>query len=379
MVPFFVDLLSFFLKTLIVILVVSIPVGLVFAAVLKSKGKKNPSTYADSKLIIRDLKSVYEKRKKSMVKALSVYDPDKKIASLDEKKKKKKDKKEDKDLKIKDRQSFIENLKKLEDEGVFCPQNLYVVNFVGSTKGNEVKKLRKEIDAILDVATPKDEVIVNLTSPGGMVNSYGLCASQLARIRDRGIKLTCTVDSVAASGGYLMASVADHIVAAPFSYIGSIGVIAGIPNFRKVLDKYDVEYEQITAGKYKRTLSMLGENTQEGRKKFKEELEAIHARFKEQVQKYRPFINIDEVATGEYWLASDALKLKLVDEIATSDEYISKKVAQTYGCALQIMCARKQKRSLLSKLKQLILLKHIKSDIGKLLLSAKDDEFTGIR
>ena len=309
MLPFFVDLLSFFLKTLIIILVVAIPIGLVVAVVLKTKDKKTPSSYGDSKLIIRDLKSVYDKRKKSMIKALNVHDPDKKIAALDEKKKKKKDKKEDKELKLKDRQAFVESLKKLEEGGVFCPQNLYVVNFVGSTKGNEVKKLRREIDAILDVATSKDEVIVNLTSPGGMVNSYGLCASQLARIRDRGIRLTCTVDSVAASGGYLMACVADHIVAAPFSYIGSIGVIAGIPNFRKVLNKYDVDYEQVTAGKYKRTLSMLGENTQEGREKFKEELEAIHARFKEQVQKYRPFINIDEVATGEYWLASDALKL----------------------------------------------------------------------
>ena len=271
MLPFFVDLLSFFLKTLIIILVVAIPIGLVVAVVLKTKDKKTPSSYGDSKLIIRDLKSVYDKRKKSMIKALNVHDPDKKIAALDEKKKKKKDKKEDKELKLKDRQAFVESLKKLEEDGVFCPQNLYVVNFVGSTKGNEVKKLRREIDAILDVATSKDEVIVNLTSPGGMVNSYGLCASQLARIRDRGIRLTCTVDSVAASGGYLMACVADHIVAAPFSYIGSIGVIAGIPNFRKVLNKYDVDYEQVTAGKYKRTLSMLGENTQEGREKFKEE------------------------------------------------------------------------------------------------------------
>ena len=381
MLAFFIDFLAFFLKALVVVALIASPLLLIVAVILKNKDKKPESaTSNDAKLLIRDLKVIYAKRKKSMQKALESHNPDTKINALDDKKKKKKIKpKDEKIKKQQEREEFIKSLKEKENQGEFCPQNLYVINFVGSSKGSEVKKLRREIDAILDVATDKDEVIVNLTSPGGMVNSYGLCASQLARIRDRNIRLTCTVDSVAASGGYLMACVANHIVAAPFSYIGSIGVIAGIPNFRRVLNKYDVDYEQVTAGKYKRTLSMLGENTPEGREKFKEELEAIHSRFKEQVHTYRPHLNIDEVATGEYWLASDALKLNLVDEIATSDEYISKRVSQTYDCALQIMCARKQKRSLISKLKQLILLKHIKEDVRKVMFSASDDTFNGIR
>ena len=224
-----------------------------------------------------------------------------------------------------------------------------MIDFRGSAKGTEFKDLRLKIDAILDVATPEDEVIVNLMSPGGLVNSYGLCASQLQRIRDRGITLTVTVDEVAASGGYLMACVANKIVAAPFSYIGSIGVIAGIPNFRRLINKYDVDYEQITAGKFKRTLSVLGENTEEGRAKFREELEAVHTRFKEQVLRYRPHLDADKVTTGEHWLAVDAKELGLVDEIATSDEYIKERMGLTIDSALKIKWKKQEKKNLISK------------------------------
>ena len=224
-----------------------------------------------------------------------------------------------------------------------------MLDFRGSTKGHEFKDLRLKIDAILEVADEHDEVIVNLCSPGGLVNSYGLCASQLERLRSRNIFLTVTVDEVAASGGYLMACVANKIVAAPFAYVGSIGVIAGIPNFRRVLNKYDVDYEQITAGKFKRTLSVFGENTEEGRQKFKEELEAVHERFKEQVLRYRPQLDVAKVTTGEHWLALDAKELGLVDDIATSDEYIAQRVALTEGAALKIKRKKSDKRNLLQK------------------------------
>lgn len=247
------------------------------------------------------------------------------------------------------REEALKQLNERSAKGEFCPKNLFVIDFEGSTKAKEIKLLRRQIDAILEVATDQDEVIVNLCSPGGVVNTYGLCSSQLQRIRERNIFLTVTVDEVAASGGYLMACVANKIVAAPFSYIGSIGVIAGVPNFRKVLNKYDVDYEQITAGKYKRTLSMLGENTQEGREKFKEELEAIHEHFKGVVKTFRPNLDLDKVATGEHWLALDALKLGLVDEIATSDEYIQKRINDTYNCAVKIIWKKKENKNLLQR------------------------------
>lgn len=254
------------------------------------------------------------------------------------------------------RQEKLERLSKLEQEGVFCPRNVFVINFNGSTNGAEVKKLRRQIDALLLCADKRDEAVVLLTSPGGMVNSYGLLSSQLMRIRNKGIYLTVCVDSVAASGGYLMACVANKIVAAPFAYIGSIGVVAGIPNFNRLMDKYDVDYEQVTAGRYKRTLTMLGKNTEEGRAKFKEELEAIHERFKEQVLKFRPQLDIDKVATGEHWLALDALELGLIDEIETSEDYLSALEERTKNNMLLITFKKKPK-DLRSRLRDLMSLK----------------------
>ena len=355
-VEFLLDLLGFVLKGIVVLAVIIIPVMTILSFV--SRNKKGGQTQAKGALVVEDLKLAAKKRKEMISKSLKRSNPDKllnkeeiKVGLKKEEKKKKpavsaKEKVQDK---LDERAAFLKTIEEKKDAGVFCPRNLYVIDFRGSAKGTEFKDLRLKIDAILDVATPEDEVIVNLMSPGGLVNSYGLCASQLQRIRDRGITLTVTVDEVAASGGYLMACVANKIVAAPFSYIGSIGVIAGIPNFRRLINKYDVDYEQITAGKFKRTLSVLGENTEEGRAKFKEELEAVHTRFKEQVLRYRPHLDADKVTTGEHWLAVDAKELGLVDEIATSDEYIKERMGLTIDSALKIKWKKQEKKNLISK------------------------------
>jgi serine protease SohB len=198
----------------------------------------------------------------------------------------------------------------------------FVIHFDGDTAASGVDFLSVEISAVLTMAGPGDEVVVCLESPGGMVHSYGLAASQMMRIRNKGIPLTAIVDRVAASGGYLMAAVANRILAAPFAVIGSIGVVAQIPNLHRLLKKNDVDVEVLTAGKYKRTLTLLGENTDEGREKFREELEDVHALFQEFVAENRPELDIEAVATGEAWYGKRALELKLVDGLATSDEYL---------------------------------------------------------
>lgn len=205
--------------------------------------------------------------------------------------------------------------------------SLYVIDFQGDIKASQVDQLREEITAVLSVATSEDEVLIRLDSPGGVVNSYGLAASQLQRIRDRKIPLTVSIDKIAASGGYLMACVANHIIAAPFAIIGSIGVVAQIPNFHRWLKNHHVDVELLTAGEYKRTLTMLGENTEKGRKKFQEDLEKIHAAFRKYVAGNREQLDMDQIATGEHWLATDALDLKLVDKLATSDDYLIDKLA----------------------------------------------------
>ncbi len=202
---------------------------------------------------------------------------------------------------------------------------VFVLNFKGDIRASAVASLREEITALLTIANKDDEVLVCLENPGGTVHEHGLAASQLLRIRQREIPLVVAVDKVAASGGYLMASTANKIIAAPFAIIGSIGVIAQIPNFRRVLEKHGVDFEQITAGKYKRTITMFGKNTDKDRAKLKQDLEEVHDLFKASVTAHREELDIEQVATGDHWYGQQALELKLVDELMTSDDYLLEK------------------------------------------------------
>jgi len=212
---------------------------------------------------------------------------------------------------------------KKKDKSDEIRKRIFVLDFKGDIRASGVSSLREEISAILTFATKNDEIFVSLESAGGTVHGYGLAASQLKRIRDKNIKLTVAVDKIAASGGYMMACVADKIIAAPFAIIGSVGVLAQIPNFHRLLKKHNVDFEQVTAGQYKRTLTLFGENTDEDRKKVQEELEETHQLFKDFIKEYRDEIDIDKIATGEHWYGKQAIELKLVDELKTSDDYLS--------------------------------------------------------
>ncbi|WP_322976300.1 protease SohB [Acinetobacter pittii] len=202
-------------------------------------------------------------------------------------------------------------------------QKIFVLDFKGDIQASAVENLREEITLILATAKAgRDRIVVRLESPGGMVHGYGLAAAQLVRLRDAGFHLTICVDKVAASGGYMMACIANEIIAAPFAIVGSIGVVAQVPNFNRLLKEHNVDFELYTAGQYKRTVTMFGENTPEGKAKFEEELQQTHVLFKHFVEKYRPQLNVDKVATGEHWYGEDALDLNLVDKLQTSDEYL---------------------------------------------------------
>jgi len=215
---------------------------------------------------------------------------------------------------------------KVEEKQAGRPRS-FVIDFKGDLKASAVASLREEVSAVLDVATPDDEVVLCLENHGGIVHEHGLAASQLARIRDRDIPLLVCVDKVAASGGYLMACVASRIYAAPFAILGSIGVLAQIPNFNRLLDSHGVDFEQISAGRYKRTVTMFGKNTDADRAKLKEELEDIHTLFKEAVGRYRADLDLETVATGEHWYGTRALELGLADELLTSDELLLQRAA----------------------------------------------------
>ena len=201
-------------------------------------------------------------------------------------------------------------------------KRIYVINFTGNISADEVASLREEITAILTLAEPLDEVLLRLESPGGMVHAYGLASSQLLRIKSKQIPLTICVDKVAASGGYMMACLADRLVSAPFAIIGSIGVLVQLPNFHRVLKKNEIDYEIISAGEFKRTVTQFGEITQKGRDKVQEEVETMHEIFKAWIKEHRPIVEIDKIATGETWVGTQAKERYMVDEIKTSDDCI---------------------------------------------------------
>lgn len=225
-------------------------------------------------------------------------------------------------LSKKQRKQAQKQNKKTEKNEKLTEQRVFVLDFKGSMDAHEVENLQREINAVIGAAQAGDTVFVRLESPGGVVHGYGLAAAQLQRLRDAELKLIIGVDKVAASGGYMMAAVAEQIIAAPFAIIGSIGVVAQLPNFHRWLKKHDVDFEQVTAGDYKRTLSLFGENTDAGRRKFKEDLEQIHKQFKQHIADYRPQVDLAKVATGEYWTAQQAVDLALVDEICTTDSWL---------------------------------------------------------
>jgi len=285
----------FLAKSVTIVVAIAVVIGLMASAAMKQKPGKGQLEIRSISEQIKDLKSYAQQ-------VLLDKEQLKKKAKAD-KKAAKAEKKQDK-----------------EDD-----RRLFVIDFKGSMDAHEVDHLREEVTAVLCNAEEGDEVLVKIESGGGVVHGYGLAASQLQRIKDKGIPLTACVDKVAASGGYMMACVADKVYAAPFAIIGSIGVIAQLPNFNKLLKKNNIEFEQHTAGNYKRTLTVFGENTDEGREKFKEELTEVHLMFKQHVQQNRQDIDVEKVATGEYWYGNQALDLNLVDEIKTSDDLLLEK------------------------------------------------------
>ncbi|MCL4155696.1 UNVERIFIED_CONTAM: hypothetical protein GTU68_015360 [Idotea baltica] len=223
----------------------------------------------------------------------------------------------------KDKKEFQKDTKKQQKEVLKSETGrLFVIDFKGDIQAKAAANLREEVTAVLAIAKAKDEVLVKVESGGGVVHGYGFAASQLDRIRSKGIPLTVAVDKVAASGGYMMACVADKIISAPFAILGSIGVVAQIPNFNRLLEKNEIDFEIHTAGEHKRTLTMFGKNTDEGRKKFVEDLEEAHVLFKDFVAEHREQLDIEKVATGEIWFGRQAIEMGLVDEVKTSDEYL---------------------------------------------------------
>ncbi|WP_122430148.1 protease SohB [Pseudomonas viridiflava] len=297
---FVVDYASFLAKT--VTLVVAIIVVLVAIASMRGKGRRKTA----GQLQVTRLNDFYKGLRERLEQSLLGKD---RLKAL--------------------RKEQAKALKKEKKDKIEEKARVYVLDFDGDIKASATESMRHEITALLTLATDRDEVVLRLESGGGMVHSYGLASSQLARIRQAGIPLTICIDKVAASGGYMMACIGNKIISAPFAILGSIGVVAQLPNVNRLLKKHDIDFEVLTAGEYKRTLTVFGENTEKGREEFQQDLDITHDLFKNFVASYRPQLSIDEVATGEVWLGMAALDKQLVDELKTSDEYLAERAKDT--------------------------------------------------
>lgn len=295
---FLVDYAEFLLRT--VTLVIALIVVLATIAALRSKGRSKGSGHLE----VNKLNDFYKALRERLEHSL-----------LDK-------------AQLKARRKLEAKTAKAEKKAGESRSRVFVLDFDGDIKASATDNLRHEVTALLTLATAEDEVVLRLESGGGMVHGYGLAASQLARIRQAGVPLTVCVDKVAASGGYMMACIGNRILSAPFAILGSIGVVAQLPNVHRLLKKHDIDFEVLTAGEYKRTLTVFGENTEKGREKFQEDLEITHELFKDFVASYRPQLSMDEIATGEVWLGLAAQGKLLVDELKTSDEYLAERARE---------------------------------------------------
>lgn len=314
---FLADIGLFLTKAIIIVCAI----GAVIVLIISAGGSKGGQADAAGTVHVDKLNDMFENDELTLRGAMMSPQSYKRLVSERDKAEKQRNKEAEK---IAIKQAKRKNEAGEVEEGPSKPR-VFVTDFEGDMEASGVSGLRRVVSTILSVAKPCDEVVLRLESPGGSVIGYGLAASQLDRIRKANIPLTVCVDKVAASGGYMMASVANKIIAAPFAMLGSIGVIFQLPNVNKLLKRADIDYEQITAGEFKRTLTVFAENTEADREKTREDVEEIHELFKGHVSSRRPIVDIKQVATGEVWFGTQAKDINLVDEVATSDEYVTGK------------------------------------------------------
>lgn len=315
----------FLLKTITVLIAVIIAIS----ALAKSSSNQEETGH----LVVTDISGELNKQSKDVSESIENMEPTKKSflmivldKSLNKIKRRKNDKTEINTSEVKQEKKTVN---RKEEDKEQTKNTVVILEFKGDVKAKQATGLSKEITAILAMPEPPAKVLIKLTSPGGLVYAYGFASSQIARLKDQGIYVSCCVDTVAASGGYMMAVVADEIIAAPFAVLGSIGVVAQIPNINRFLKNYDVDIELHTAGAHKRTLTVLGENTPEGRRKLKEDLEQTHVLFKNWIIAGRPDLDIEAVADGSVFYGADAINKGLIDRISTSDDIILE-LAKTY-------------------------------------------------
>jgi protease-4 len=186
----------------------------------------------------------------------------------------------------------------------------------------------------LDKALADDNVkaiLLRIDSPGGTVAASQEIALAVKRASEKK-PVVVSVGDICASGGYMVASQADEIIASPGSSVGSIGVIMEVANVEELLNKVGISFTTLTTGAYKDAGSPYRSLTETETAMLNEQLTVIYDQFITDVAEGRdlPETKVRELATGWVWLGSEALDLGLVDSLGNYNDAV-KRTAELGG------------------------------------------------
>ena len=212
----------------------------------------------------------------------------------------------------------------LEVEGVIT-ETSNVADFFGTVSEGMVGRVREE----LDTAREDDQIkaiVLRINSPGGTVTGSDLLYDEIRRFKqERKLPVVAQLMGTAASGGYYVALAADEIYAERTTVTGSIGVIFSGVNIAGLMEKFGVENQTITSGKFKDAGSLLRRMRPEERAQLQSVIDDLYARFVEVVQTGRTKLTGEQIralADGRIFSATQAKQAGLVDEIGSLDSSV---------------------------------------------------------
>ncbi|WP_343192796.1 S49 family peptidase [Buchnera aphidicola (Taiwanaphis decaspermi)] len=227
--------------------------------------------------------------------------------------------------KLKNDLSFFQKKKIINQKNVYNKKsNLYILDYNDKIKKNKIKKLREEISSIILVAKKNDEVLLRLENTSDIVYEYGLVIAQLQRLRKKGIKLIISIDKIVSNGGYIIACVADHISASPFSIIGPINIVVNIPNIDKYTQTSNLNNQLNDCNTFTK-LTLIKNNTKIYVNKIFNKLDIKKYIRNSFIKDMRPSLNLNKIFNQNYWIGENAINEKLIDSINTSDDILFSK------------------------------------------------------
>ena len=195
-------------------------------------------------------------------------------------------------------------------------------NIVGSETVEDLNKLAADDDV--------KAVVLRVNSPGGSAVASEQIWHAIKQLKTKK-PIVVSMGGLAASGGYMISAAADYIYAEPTTITGSIGIFGLIPNFKGLItDKLGVTFDGVKTNKYTTYMEDLvlskGEDNLEAIKHMQGYVDRGYISFLDIVADGRKMKrdDVDSIAQGRVWLATDALKIKLVDKLGSLDDAVKK-------------------------------------------------------